>query len=432
MPKSIARSQELFIKSQALIPGGVNSPVRSFCYVDGNPVFIEAGKGSKLWDADGNEYIDYVGSWGVAILGHAHAEVVSAVQKAAEKGLSYGALTEGEYKLVQKINSVFPSMEKMRLVSSGTEACMTAIRLARGFTRRDKIVKFTGNYHGHADMLLAKAGSGLATLSLPGSAGVPKSVVENTLLAPYNDIAAVERLFEEHRHEIAAVIIEPLAGNAGFIQPKAGFLESLRKLTRREESLLIFDEVITGFRLCWGGMQTLHDIQPDLTTLGKIVGGGLPLAVFGGRKDIMDCLAPLGPVYQAGTLSGNPIAVAAGLCTLEVLDREKARVYPQLTQRTKSLVTGLQDIASQFKIPFTADCEGGMFGFFFHPEHISSFEEAQKSNTNLFKSFFKGMLSAGVYLAPSPFEAGFVSSAHEQTDIEMTLKAARSVLSSLS
>jgi glutamate-1-semialdehyde 2,1-aminomutase len=423
-------SHEYFAHAKNIIPGGVNSPVRAFGQVDGEPVFFAKAKGAYLWDVDENKYIDYVSSWGVAILGHADNQVVEAIYEAAQKGLSFGAATPGETQLAEKIQQAFPTMEKIRLVSSGTEACMTAIRLARGYTGRNKILKFTGNYHGHADMLLAKAGSGVATLSLPGSAGVPPEVVQTTLIAPYNDLNAVKELFAQNKEQIAAVILEPITGNAGFIRPLPGYLEGLRELTTAEGALLIFDEVITGFRFCLGGVQKLYNIVPDLTTLGKIVGGGLPLAAFGGKKEIMDCMAPLGPVYQAGTLSGNPVAVASGLKTLELLFNKDP--YPYLSQLSKSLTSGMLQMAREYHIPFQVESEGAMFGFFFANEKVTSFEMAQKADHSLFKTFFRKMLNRGIYLAPSPYEAGFVSITHTQSDIDNTIKACAEVFSEIS
>lgn len=426
-----SHSQKNFKQAQEVIPGGVNSPVRAFGLVGGDPVFISRASGAHVWDVDDQKYIDYVGSWGVAVLGHAHPEVINAIHESAKNGLSFGAPTHQETLLVRKIQSAFPSMEKIRLVSSGTEACMTAIRLARGFTGRKKIIKFSGHYHGHADVLLAKAGSGMATLSIPQCAGVPEDIIKDTLIAPFNNLNAIKTLFSQYKNEIAAIILEPVVGNAGFIRPQLGFLEALRELTQADGSLLIFDEVITGFRLCWGGVQTLHHIVPDITTLGKIIGGGLPLAAFGGRKEIMDCLAPLGPVYQAGTLSGNPVAVASGLKTLELLETDHQKHYASLSVLTQKLAHGLKMLADEYNIPFSVDCEGGMFGFFFNGKPVTSFEDAQTSDVQMFKSFFRMMLDRGVYLAPSPYEAGFVSMAHKDVDIDATLQISAQVFSEL-
>lgn len=424
------KSKEAFDRANDVFPGGVNSPVRAFRSVGGSPPFIARAAGSHLWDVDGNKYIDYVGAWGPAILGHAHPQVVAAVAAAAANGLCYGAPSEGETALAHLIQKAFPSVEKMRLVSSGTEACMSAIRLARAFTKRQKILKFSGCYHGHADMLLAKAGSGVATFGLPDSAGVPEEVARHTLTATYNALGEVEEGFIQNRGQIAAVILEPIVGNSGFIRGESAFIAGLAQLCKREGALLIFDEVMTGFRVAWGGAQSIYGLKPDLTTLGKVVGGGLPLAVYGGRRDIMDLVAPIGPMYQAGTLSGNPVAVASGRQTLELLGQH--RDFTALSRFTRRLVDGLQEIAAARNIPFTGDCEGGMFGFFFQATVPRSYEEAQLADKNRFISFFHGMLENGVYLAPSMFEAGFVSLAHTEKDLEATLKAAATVMATLS
>lgn len=416
-------SQNLFKKSKAVIPGGVNSPVRSFNGVGGNPLFIAKGQGAFIFDADGQAYLDYVGSWGASILGHAHPRVVQAVQETAELGLSFGAPTELEWQLSQLICESIPSIEKIRLVSSGTEACMSAIRLARAYTQKNKIVKFSGNYHGHSDCLLVKSGSGIATLGIPGSPGVPADVVRNTLSAPYNDPQAVELVFREHGADIAAVIVEPYAGNAGFIKGSPEFLQQLRSLCDQYEALLIFDEVMTGFRTTWGGVQNLQAVKPDLTTLGKVIGGGLPLAAYGGSHAIMNLLAPEGPVYQAGTLSGNPLAVRAGLETLRIL--QDTNPYPSLHNLSKQLVEGLVLQANNHGVELTGDFCGGMFGIFFCNQTVKSFEEASKSNTLQFQQFFHKMLAQKIYMAPSAFEAGFLSTAHSQADIESTLEKAR-------
>lgn len=408
--------------AQAIIPGGVNSPVRAFRGVGGDPLFFDKGQGAYLYDLDGNKYIDYVGSWGPAIVGHAHPDVLDAIQATMRKGLSFGAPTEGETRLAFALREHYPSMEMVRLVSSGTEACMTALRVARAYTRRDKILKFAGCYHGHADMLLVKAGSGALTLGLPDSPGVPQDATKHTLVAPYNDLDAVRAVFQSNPGQVAVVILEPIIGNAGFIRPKPGFLEALRELCTAEGTLLLFDEVMTGCRVAPGGMQQLTGIRPDLTTLGKVIGGGLPLAAFGGRREVMEVVAPLGPMYQAGTLSGNPLAVAAGLKTLEIIDRPQA--FAKLTQRTAQLVRELKAIAARRGVPFTADCEGGMFGFFFHPGPVESLEQAKGADVERFKKFFHGMLRRGIYLAPSAFEAGFVSMAHSDKDVDRTLECA--------
>ncbi len=420
------RNETLFELSQQAIPGGVNSPVRAFRSVGGTPVFFQRGKGAHFWDADGKRYIDYVGSWGPLILGHAHPEVVQAVQRAAESGLSFGAPTEAEYELAALIKQLLPSIELVRLVSSGTEATMTAIRLARGFTQRNIIVKFEGCYHGHADALLVKAGSGALTLGVPSSAGVPADVTKHTLVLDFNDLAGVERAFAEHAQDIAGVIVEPVPGNMNLVRASDGFLAGLRDLCTRNGSVLIFDEVMTGFRVGLQGAQGLYGIQPDLTTLGKVVGGGMPLGAFGGRRDIMQCIAPLGPVYQAGTLSGNPVAVAAGLATLKLV--AGPGFYEQLTERTRSLVDGLNAVGREQGVPFSAQSVGGMFGLYFAAEPPRSYAEVMRSDREAFNRFFHRMLAEGVYLAPSAFEAGFVSAAHTGAEIEQTVAAARAAL----
>lgn len=420
------KSRAAMQAARAVFPGGVNSPVRAFGALGGEPVVFERANGAYLYDVDGNQYIDYVGSWGPAIVGHAHPEVLDAVGGAMRNGLSFGAPTEGETSLAHLVQKAFPSMEMMRLVSSGTEACMSVLRVARAFTKRDKIIKFTGCYHGHADFLLVKAGSGALTLGLPDSPGVPADSTKHTLVAPFNDLAAVRELFKANPQQIAAIILEPIVGNAGFIRPDDGFLESLREITAADGALLIFDEVMTGLRVGMGGVQGLKNMKPDLTTLGKVIGGGMPIGAYGGRKDIMSLIAPLGPVYQAGTLSGNPVAVACGRKTLEILGRPDS--WPSLTRRTARLAKGLKDLAAKKRIPFMTDCEGGMFGFFFHQGPIRSLEQAKLADTERFKRFFHGMLDRGVYLAPSAFEAGFVSLAHTDADIDKTLAAADATL----
>lgn len=423
------RSTQLFAEAQQLMPGGVSSPVRAFGAVTGEPPLIARGKGSRIWDEDGNSYIDYVGSWGPAILGHANEEVIAAACEAASKGLSFGAPTHGESLLARELIAAIPSMEKVRFVSSGTEACMSAIRLARGFTGKKLVVKFSGHYHGHSDGLLAKAGSGIATLSLPSCAGVPAEIVELTLVCEFNHRDELERIFDQYRGQIAAVIVEAIGGNAGFIRAEAGFLELIRSLCTSENALFILDEVMTGFRVGYGGWQNKLKITPDLTTLAKVIGGGMPLAAFGGRKDVMDHLAPLGPVYQAGTLSGNPVATACGLATLRQLQRPG--VYEELSQKAAFLVNGLQALAHRYDIPFTGDYEGGMFGYFFSHERVKSYTEAQKTAVHLFPRFFHLMLEKGIYLAPSMFEASFISLAHSQEDLQATLDAAEEVFSVL-
>lgn len=426
----MSKSEELFADAQTVIPGGVNSPVRAFKGVSGTPIFFERGEGAYLIDADGQSYIDYVGSWGPMILGHANPDVIEAVKKQLTQGLGYGAPTEIETRMAKKVCELVPSIEKVRMVSSGTEATMSAIRLARGFTGRDKIVKFEGCYHGHADSLLVKAGSGALTLGVPNSPGVPASVAEHTLTLPYNNSEAVKNLFSEMGEQIAAIIVEPVAGNMNCILPKDGFLETLRECCDASQSVLIFDEVMTGFRTALGGVQAIYKVKPDLTTLGKVIGGGLPVGAFGGRADIMDAIAPIGPVYQAGTLSGNPLAMAAGLAMLEAVSQPG--FFDTLGQKTAKLVNGLKAVAEQAKIPFTFNQIGGMFGFFFTDEPtVSTFEQVMACDQERFKKFYHGMLAEGVYLAPSAFEAGFVSSAHTDKEINATIEAAKKVFASL-
>jgi glutamate-1-semialdehyde 2,1-aminomutase len=418
-----SRNQQLFEQSQKLIPGGVNSPVRAFRSVGGTPVFFQRGKGAYVWDEDGKDYVDYVGSWGPMILGHAHPTVIEAVQKAAENSLSFGAPTARELEMAALLIELVPSMEQVRLVSSGTEATMSAIRLARGFTSRSKIVKFEGCYHGHADALLVKAGSGALTFGQPSSAGVPPEVAAHTLTLSYNDIAGVEALFDQIGNEIACVIVEPVAGNMNLIAPQPGFLEALRAQCSKHGTVLIFDEVMTGFRVALGGAQGLYGITPDLTTLGKVIGGGLPVGAFGGRADIMQCLAPVGPVYQAGTLSGNPVAVAAGLETLKLV--QAPGFYDRLAARTREFVDGLSTVAKEKGVTFSAQSVGGMFGIYFSETCPTSYAEVMQSDKEAFNHFFHRMLEEGVYLAPSAFEAGFVSAAHGEAEIQRTLAAAR-------
>jgi len=426
MARSTRESRRLFREARRLIPGGVNSPVRAFGSVGGDPLFIERGKGCRIWDADGNEYIDYVGSWGPLILGHADRGVLQALRGVLSRGTSFGAPTELESRLAAAIRRVLPSVQKVRMVSSGTEATMSAIRLARGVTGRARVLKFDGCYHGHSDGLLVGAGSGVATLGIPGSPGVPAAMTELTVQAPYNDLAAVESAFARWPGEIACVIVEPVAGNMGCVPPVPGFLHGLRELCDRAGALLIFDEVMTGFRVARGGAQRLFRVQPDLTCLGKVVGGGLPAAAYGGRSELMDRVAPAGDIYQAGTLSGNPLAMAAGLETLERL--EQPGVYDTLAARADRFASGLQEIADAAGVELSSSAVGGMFGFFFHPGPVTSFEEAKKSDVARFRRFHAGMLDAGVYLAPSAFEAGFVSLAHKPADIERSLDAARNVM----
>jgi glutamate-1-semialdehyde 2,1-aminomutase len=419
------RSQTLFELSQQVIPGGVNSPVRAFRSVGGTPVFFQRAQGAWFWDADGKRYIDYVGSWGPLVLGHAHPAVVEAVQRAASGGLSFGAPTEAEYELAFLLTRLLPSLELVRLVSSGTEATMTAIRLARGFTGRSRIIKFEGCYHGHADALLVKAGSGALTLGIPSSAGVPPEVTQHTLVLDFNDLAGVQRAFAEQGAQIAAVIVEPVAGNMNLVRPAPGFLAGLRELCTRHGAVLIFDEVMTGFRVGARGAQGLYGIQPDLTTLGKVVGGGMPLGAFGGRREIMEKIAPLGPVYQAGTLSGNPLAVAAGLATLKAV--QAPGFFEQLSQSTQALVDGLTGAARDAGVAFSGHSVGGMFGVYFSASAPASYAEVMRADKDAFNRFFHAMLARGVYFAPSAFEAGFVSSAHTAADIAATVAAAREV-----
>jgi len=423
------RSKELFDKAKMIMPGGVNSPVRAFGSVGGEPPFVTRAKGSRVWDADGREFIDYVCSWGPLILGHAPDEVVRAVTAAAAKGTSFGAPTEAEVELAEVITRAFPSIEMVRLVSSGTEATMSAIRLARGFTGRSKVVKFEGGYHGHADGLLVKAGSGAATLSIPGSAGVPEGYVAETLLARYNDLGSVEGLVKQHPDGIACVIIEPVAGNMGVVPPGDGFLEGLRELCTANGILLVFDEVITGFRVAFGGMQEVSGVRADITTLGKILGGGLPVGAYGGRRDIMERLAPVGDVYQAGTLSGNPLATAAGLATLGALEEEG--VYESLDKMAAALDAGLGEAAKAAGVPVTSNRVGSMMTLFFAPGPVTDYDSAKRSDTQAYARYFRAMLSRGVSLAPSQFEALFVSTAHTDEDISRTIEAAAEAMKAL-
>ena len=425
----MSRNTELFERASRTIPGGVNSPVRAFRSVGGSPRFIRRAQGPYIWDADDVRYIDYVGSWGPAILGHADPAVVNAVQEAATQGLSYGAPTEAEIELAETLVERLPSIEKVRLVSSGTEATMSAIRLARGATGRSKIIKFEGCYHGHADSLLVKAGSGMLTFGNPTSAGVPAEFIQHTLVLDYNDLDAVTAAFEQYGDDIACIIIEPIAGNMNLIKPVAGFLEGLRELCTRHGALLIFDEVMTGFRAGPQGVQGLTNIKPDLTTLAKVIGGGMPVGAFGGRADIMDHIAPLGAVYQAGTLSGNPVAMAAGLATLKRVG--KAGFYERLTEQTEKLVQGLALRAKAAGVTMTTDSVGGMFGLYFRDRIPTSFAEVSDSDTGMFNRFFHGMLDRGVHFAPSAFEAGFVSSTHSDDVIDATLEAAEQVFAEL-
>jgi glutamate-1-semialdehyde 2,1-aminomutase len=424
-------STQLFNQAKHVIPGGVNSPVRSFSGVGGTPIFIDRAKGAYIYDNEGNEYVDYVGSWGPMILGHAHPDVIEAVKIAAEKGLSFGAPTEIETQMAQRVCELLPSIELVRMVSSGTESTMSAIRLAKGFTGRNKIVKFEGCYHGHSDALLVKAGSGALTFGVPSSSGVSEAVALDTLTLPYNDEAAVRELFAQLGKEIACIIVEPVAGNMNCVPPVEGFLEALRDVCDEFGSVLIFDEVMTGFRVSLQGAQGFYNVKPDLTTLGKIIGGGMPVGAFGGRRDIMECLAPLGSVYQAGTLSGNPVAMAAGLKTLELIAAPNFHV--DLTAKTTRLLDGLKDLAKQHGVPLTTNQVGGMFGLFFtEDKNITSFAQVMACNQDYFKRFFHGMLEQGIYLAPSAFEAGFVSAAHDDAALEKTFVAAEIVFRRLS
>ncbi len=423
------KSKKLFEQAQRYMPGGVNSPARAFRAVGGEPVFIERARGNRIYDVDGNEYIDYVCSWGPLILGHAYPPVVEALKKAVERGTTYGAPTELETQLAQMICDAMPSMEMVRFVSSGTEATMSALRLARGYTQRDMIVKFTGGYHGHGDALLVKAGSGATTLGTPDSAGVPSSYAEKTLLAPFNDIEAIKKLFQAHPQEIAAVIVEPVAGNMGVVPPQPGFLDGLRQLTSEYGALLIFDEVITGFRVAYGGAQTLYGVTPDLTCLGKIIGGGLPVGAYGGKGQIMEMVSPLGPVYQAGTLSGNPLAMTAGLQTLKTLQRPQ--VYQDLEEKSSRLAQGLTNAAQKAEIPIQLHRVGSMMTSFFTDKEVVDYEGAKLSDTPRYAEYFRGMLNRGIYLAPSQFEALFVSLAHTGDDIDATVATAGEVFQEL-
>jgi glutamate-1-semialdehyde 2,1-aminomutase len=425
----ITRSIKLFEEAQALIPGGVNSPVRAFRSVGGQPRFIQRAKGARLYDLDGNAYIDYVLSWGPMILGHASPPIVTAIKQAAAQGTSYGAPTEREVELARQIRAAVPSMEKIRLVSSGTEAVMSAVRVARGFTKRDGILKFEGCYHGHSDYLLAKAGSGMMTLGIPDSLGVPADFAKHTFTAPYNDIRSVQRIMRERGKDIACVIVEPIAGNMGVVPPSPDFLPALRQLTLDHDSLLIFDEVISGFRVHYGGAQALYGIEPDLTVLGKIIGGGLPVGAYGGRREIMDLIAPVGPVYQAGTLSGNPLAVSAGLATLKQLRRK--HLYQTLDERSAALAEGIGNEAKRAGIPLMEHRVGSMMTSFFTSEPVVDWDSAKRSDTKRYGRFFHRMLEQGIYLAPSQFEAAFLSIAHTSADIERTIKAARTAFKAL-
>ena len=423
---ALSESRAQFKRARKSIPGGVNSPVRAYGSVGGVPRFIERGKGCRIQDVDGNEYIDYVGSWGPLILGHANPTILKAIREVMAKGTSFGAPTPIESDLAEAICDAVPSIKQVRMVSSGTEATMSAIRLARAVTGRDRVLKFDGCYHGHSDGLLVGAGSGVATLGIPGSPGVPRAMTDLTVQAPYNDLLAVEGAFARWGGEIACVIVEPIAGNMGFVPPQPGFLQGLRKICSKNGAILIFDEVMTGFRVHPGSAQTLFGVKPDLTCLGKVVGGGMPAAAYGGRKDLMARVAPAGDVYQAGTLSGNPLAMAAGLATLREL--QKPELWEKLRARSAELAQGLREIAAEAGVDFSADSAGGMLGFFFHPGPVTCFADAKNANQARFRRFFAEMLEGGVYLAPSPFEAAFVSTAHRPADIRQTLEVARGAM----
>jgi len=435
MPSTTSRkteqSRRLQQRAVSMIPGGVNSPVRAFGAVGGDPLFIVRGKGSRIWDADENEFIDYVGSWGPLILGHAAPDVLDAIVSAACNGTSFGASTPSEADLAELVIEAFPHMQKVRFVSSGTEATMSAIRLARAYTKRKYIIKFEGCYHGHSDSLLVKAGSGVATLGIPGSAGVPEEFTQFTLALPFNDIKAVEHAFQKFKHEIACVIVEPVVGNMGCVPGADDYLVALRLITERENSVLIFDEVMTGFRVAYGGAQELYGIRPDLTTMGKIIGGGLPVGAYGGPNEIMNLVAPLGPMYQAGTLSGNPLAMAAGCAMLRHLRDQKQEIYPRLDKLSAQLVEGVAAAAKDAGVPLSHNRVGSMFTWFFTADPVKNWEGASKSNTQAFGKFFRAMLNGGVYLPPSQYEAAFLGAAHTEQDVEQTIAAARSAFAAV-
>jgi len=425
----MTQSEELFARAQRLIPGGVNSPVRAFKAVGGTPLFIRKAEGARVWDADGRGFIDYLGSWGPLILGHAHPSVLEAITQAAAKGTSYGAPCAAEVELADRVTRLVPSIQKVRFVSSGTEATMSALRLARAFTGRRKILKFEGCYHGHADALLVAAGSGVATLGIPGSPGVPEGTVADTIVAPYNDLGAVERVAGEHGRDLAAVIVEPVAGNMGCVPPRDGYLQGLRDMTTRAGALLVFDEVITGFRLSTGGAQVLYGVKPDLTCLGKIIGGGLPVGAYGGRAEIMDQVAPSGPVYQAGTLSGNPLAMAAGIATIDLLQR--AGTYKRLDTLAARLHAGLLGAREEADVKVTINRVGSMITLFFTPGPVVDYATAKKSDTALFARFFHGLLARGIYFPPAQFETAFLSLAHTEGDVDTTVRAANEIFREL-
>src|SRR5438445_4636839 len=429
MPRKVEQSRKLQKRAEMMIPGGVNSPVRAFRAVGGDPLFVVRGKASHMFDADGNEYIDYIGSWGPLILGHAAPVVIEALGAALRNGTSFGASTPAEADLAELVLSAFPHLQKVRFVSSGTEATMSAIRLARAYTKRTYIVKFEGCYHGHADALLVTAGSGVATLGIPGSPGVPEGTVADTVVAPYNDAAAAERVFAAHGRDLAAVIVEPVAGNMGCVPPRAGYLEGLRDMTTRAGALLVFDEVITGFRLSTGGAQVLYGVKPDLTCLGKIIGGGLPVGAYGGRAEIMDQVAPSGPVYQAGTLSGNPLAMAAGIATIDLLQR--AGTYKRLDTLAARLHAGLLGAREEADVKVTINRVGSMITLFFTPGPVVDYATAKKSDTALFARFFHGLLARGIYFPPAQFETAFLSLAHTEGDVDTTVRAANEIFREL-
>jgi glutamate-1-semialdehyde 2,1-aminomutase len=428
MPRKLDESRRLQKRAEQLIPGGVNSPVRAFKAVECDAPFLVRGLGSHVWDADGNEYIDYVGSWGPLILGHADPGVLDAILGAAGNGTSFGASTPAEADLAELVVEAFPTVEKVRFVSSGTEATMSAIRLARAHTKRKYIIKFEGCYHGHSDALLVKAGSGIATLGIPGSAGVLEEVSQFTIALPFNDAEALEQAFSKYRHQIACVIVEPVVGNMGCVPANGGYLANLRTITQRENTVLIFDEVMTGFRVAYGGAQELYGIKPDLTTFGKIIGGGLPVGAYGGPSEIMDLVAPLGPMYQAGTLSGNPLAMAAGIAQLKHLRDQKTEIYPRLEALSAKLVDGVAAAAKDVGVPLTYNRVGSMFTWFFTPDPVTDWDSASKSDTAAFGRLFRKMLDAGIYLPPSQFEAAFLSAAHTEEDVQKTVAAAKSSL----
>ena len=423
---NINKSLELFKEAELLMPGGVNSPVRAFKNINGNPIFFEKAKGAYLYDADGNEYIDYIGSWGPMIMGHSHPKIVEAVKNQVELGTSYGAPTGLESDVARLIKKCIPSIEKIRMVNSGTEATMSAIRLARGYTGRNKIIKFDGCYHGHVDSLLIKAGSGVSTFGLPDSPGVPDDLAKHTLSSPYNDIDAFVVAFNSVKDDLAAVIIEPIAGNMGFVPGELKFLKTLRDLTSKNNSLLIFDEVMSGFRVSLGGAQEIFDIAPDLTTLGKVIGGGLPVGAFGGKKEIMDCLSPIGPVYQAGTLSGNPLAMAAGSSLLNLIIEENP--YQELENHASMLLGEMKNIMNSAGIPFSTNQIGGMFGFFFSEKLPKNIEEVSETDDNLFSNFLNSCMNNGIYFAPSKYEAGFISFMHKELEIDKTLGIVKDII----